>query len=196
MKLTRLLILLIILLLLPFALKTTGQDFGRGTSLFTDVKAYNVGDILTVLIYEQNQASNQVETKTEKASQTSTKGGPGTGPLLKLIPKFGLDAETKHNFDGKGENTRSGVLRGKIAVTVVGKKDNGDLIIEGTRVIGISGDRETLTLTGVVRPKDISTDNSVDSYQIADAEIHYTGKGNANTGARPGFFTRLFGWIF
>lgn len=196
MKLTRFLILLIILLLLPFALKIHGQDFGKSQSLYSDIKAYNVGDILTVLIYEQNTASNQVETKTEKASQTSTSGGPGTGPLLKLIPKFGLDADTKHNFDGKGENTRSGVLRGKIAVTVVGRKDNGDLIIEGTRVIGISGDRETLTLSGVVRSKDISSDNTVDSYQIADAEIHYTGKGNANTGSRPGFFVRLFSWLF
>ncbi len=196
MKLTRFIILLIILLLLPFALKTNGQDFGRATSLYSDVKAYNTGDILTVLIYEQNTASNQVETKTEKSTSTSTSGGPGTGPLLRLIPRFGLDADNKADFNGKGENLRSGVLRGKISVTVVGKKDNGDLLIEGSRVIGISGDRETLTLTGIVRQKDISSDNTIDSYQIADAEIHYTGKGNADTASRPGFFTRILNWIF
>lgn len=196
MKLTRIIILLIILLLLPFALKTSGQDFGRATSLYSDVKAYNVGDILTVLVYEQNTASNQVETKTEKSSTTSTSGGPGEGPLFKLIPKFGLDADTKNDFNGKGENLRKGVLRGRISVTVVSKKDNSDLIIEGSRVIGISGDRETMTLTGIVRQKDISSDNTIDSYQIADAEIHYTGKGNANTAARPGFFSRLLSWIF
>lgn len=196
MKLTRFLILLIILLLLPFALKTYGQDFGKSQSLYSDIKAYNVGDILTVLIYEQNMASNQVETKNEKSHQVSTSGGPGLGPLLKLIPRFGLDADAKNNFDGKGENLRSGILRGKMSVTVVGKKDNGDLIIEGNRVIGISGDRESLTLSGVIRTKDVSVYNTIDSYQIADAEIHYTGKGNANTSARPGFFARLFGWIF
>jgi flagellar L-ring protein precursor FlgH len=196
MKLTRIIILLIILLLLPFALKTSGQDFGRATSLYSDVKAYNVGDLLTVLVYEQNTASNQVVTKTEKSTTSSTSGGPGEGPLLKIIPKFGLDAENSHKFDGKGGNTRQGILSGKISVTVVAKKDNGDLVVEGSRVIGISGDRETMTLTGVVRQKDISSDNTVDSYQIADAEIQYTGKGNANTGTRPGFFTRLLSWIF
>ncbi|MCM2271766.1 MAG: flagellar basal body L-ring protein FlgH [candidate division Zixibacteria bacterium] len=196
MKLSRIIILLIILLLLPFALKTNGQDFGRSSSLYSDVKAYNVGDLLTVLVYEQNTASNQVETKTEKSSTTSTSGGAGEGPIFKLIPKFGFDADSKNDFNGKGENLRQGVLRGKISVTVVAKKDNGDLVVEGSRVIGISGDRETMTLTGVVRQKDIRSDNTVDSYQIADAEIHYTGKGNANTAARPGFFSRILGWLF
>jgi flagellar L-ring protein precursor FlgH len=83
-----------------------------------------------------------------------------------------------------------------MSVTVVEVKQNGDLIIEGSRTIGISGDRETLALTGVVRQKDITPDNTIDSYQIADAEIHYTGKGNANTSARPGPLMRFLNWLF
>ncbi|MCK4572968.1 MAG: flagellar basal body L-ring protein FlgH [candidate division Zixibacteria bacterium] len=195
MKTKRILIILAVLLLLPFTIKVFGGDYGQSQSLFTDIKAHKVGDILTVLIYEQNSASNKVESKTEKSTQASLKGGPGYGPL-DFIPLFSLDGANSNVFDGKGENMRNGTLRAKMSITVIGVKSNGDLVIEGSRTLGISGDRETLNLTGVVRQKDITPDNTIDSYLIADAEIHYTGKGNANTASRPGFITRLIGWIF
>lgn len=195
MNFKRFLLLLAILLLLPFSLKVRGSDFGKGQSLFSDIKAHSVGDVLTVLIVEQNRASNQVETKTEKSTKTDVSGGPGLGSL-DFIPLFGAKADNSNKFDGKGENLRAGNIRARISVTVVGVKDNGDLIIEGHRIIGINGDQESIYLSGVVRSKDITPDNTVESHLIADAEITYTGKGNASTGSRPGFFTRLISWIF
>ena len=196
MNLRKIILLVIILLLLPFAFKARSQDFGKSQSLFTDIKAHKVGDIVTVLIYEQSQATQQIETKTEKAGDMSTSGGPGIGPLLRAIPAFSLDGKQSNNFDGKGQNTRKGTLRGKITVTVTAIKANGDLVVEGSRVIGISTDRETMSLSGTIRPKDIGSDNTIDSYLIADAEIHYTGKGSATNGSRPGFLSRLFSWLF
>jgi flagellar L-ring protein precursor FlgH len=195
MNMKKLLLFLIALLLLPFSLKVFGNDFGKGQSLFSDIKAHRVGDVLTILIVEQNRASNQVETKTEKSTDLSTSGGPGIGSL-RLIPAFGADASNSSSFDGKGENRRSGTIQAKISVTVVDVRDNGDLVIEGTRVIGINGDEESIFISGIVRSKDITPDNTVDSYQVADAEISYTGKGNASTASRPGFFTRLLNWVF
>ena len=195
MKLRFILIVLAILLLLPFGLKLRSQDFGQSQSLFTDKKAHQVGDLLTVIISEQSKATNQVENKQEKSTKAKTEGGPGIGKL-KFIGQFGVDGSNQNTFNGKGENTRQGVLIGKMSVTVVGRKDNGDLIIEGQRIVAISGDRETMTLTGVVRPKDIEADNTIQSYLISDAEIRYTGKGNSNTTSRPGFITRLLSWIF
>ena len=196
MSTKKILILIAIMLLLPFSLMLRAQDFGSGQSLFTDIKAHRIGDIITVMISEQNQASSQVETKTQKSSDVSTSGGPGLGPVFGHIPLFGVDAKNDSKYNGKGENLRQGSVRAKMSCTVVDLKSNGDLVIEGTRVIGISSDRETITVTGVVRQKDVLPDNSVESYLIADAEIHYTGKGNANTAARPGFFTRIFNWLF
>ena len=195
MNYRKVLLILLVLLLLPFTLKVRGSDFGQNQSLFTDIKAHEVGDILTVLIYEQSRASNQVETKTEKSTKASTKGGPGLG-TLDFIPMFGAEAANQSTFDGKGEKIRNGTLRAKMSVTVIEVKANGDLIIEGSRTIGLSGEKETLYLTGVVRQRDISQGNTIDSYLIADAEIHYNGKGVATTGSRPGFFTRLLNWIF
>lgn len=195
MNIKKILILLGILILLPFTLKIKAQSFGAGQSLFTDIKAHNVGDILTVNIVEVAKGSNQVETSIDKKTTSSTSGGPGLG-TLNFFPMFGAEAKSNHKFDGSGENLREGELRARMSVTVVAVKSNGDLVIEGTRVIGISNDKETLTLTGIVRLRDISPDNTVESYKIADAEIHYTGKGAASTGSRPGFFTRILGWLF
>ena len=188
-------LILMVLLLLPFTLKLRGQDFGQNQSLFTDIKAHKVGDILTVLIYEQNRASQKVETKTEKTSKFSAKGGPVVGPV-DFLPLCGADGSTKGSHDGKGENIRNGSMRARMSVTVVAVKPSGDLIIEGSRTIGLSGDRETLNLTGVVRQKDITPQNTIDSYLIADAEIHYSGKGNASTSSRPGPISRFLSWLF
>ena len=195
MNIKRILVILAVLLLLPFTIKLYGSDFGQAQSLFTDIKAHKVGDILTVLIYEQSRASTKVESKTEKSTKASVSGGPGIGSL-NFIPLIGADGENSNSFDGKGESIRDGSLRAKMSVTVLDVRASGDLIIEGSRTIGISNDRETLTLTGVVRQKDITPDNTIDSYLIADAEISYTGKGNSNTASRPGFVTRFFNWIF
>ena len=195
MNLRKMIFFLLVLLLLPFALKVQSQDFGRGQSLFTDIKAHKVGDILTVLIYEQSQASNQIESKQEKSSSIEAKGGPGVGPF-NFIPLFSADASTSYDHDGKGKNIRKGSLRAKMSVTVVAVKENGDLVIQGNRVVGLSTDKESLNLSGVVRQKDIKPNNSVESYLIADAEINYTGKGAANTASRPGLFSRIFNWIF
>ncbi len=195
MKMKKVIIITIILLLLPFTIKVWSGDFGQGASLFSDIKAHKVGDILTVMIYENSNAATQNETKTEKNGDFSTSGGPGHG-TLRFIPFFSASGSNQNSYDGKGENLRSQVLRSKISVTVVGIKENGDLIIKGTRTIGISKDKETITLTGVVRQKDIKPDNSIESYLVADAEISYTGKGTANDAARPGIVMRFLNWLF
>lgn len=195
MSLKRIIITTLILILLPFTLKLHGGDFGQAKSLFSDIKAHKVGDILTVNIYENTQATNKAETKAEKTGKFSTTGGPGAG-FLDFIPLFGASVENKNTFDGKGENLRNRNLRAKMSVTVVAVKENGDLVIEGARTVGISTDKETLNLTGVVRQRDIKPDNSVDSYLIADAEITYRGKGSITNGSRPGPIMRFLNWLF
>jgi flagellar L-ring protein precursor FlgH len=195
MKYGKFILILLALLLAPFAIKVKGGDFGQSQSLFTDIKARGVGDILTVIISEQSRASNQVQSKTEKTTDNSVSGGPGLGPL-DFIPLFKAEGKSKNTHDGKGQSVRNGSLQAKMSVTVVAVKDNGDLVIEGSRTLGISGDKETLHLSGVVRARDVSPDNAVESHVIADAEISYTGKGNSSTGARPGFMTRFVNWLF
>ena len=188
------LIIVLVLLLLPYSLKAS-KFKAASNSLFSDVKANAIGDIITVLIYEDAQASSANQTRGEKANDFEVEGGPGTGPL-DFIPLFGVSGSNKGTYDGKGAQSRSGSLKASMTVRVVAIRPNGDLVVEGSRVIGINGDKETLTLTGIIRPQDINSDNSVNSYNLADAQITYTGKGPAATAGRPGVLARVLNWIF
>ncbi|MEW5701247.1 MAG: flagellar basal body L-ring protein FlgH [Candidatus Zixiibacteriota bacterium] len=167
----------------------------RSASLYTDLKAHKVGDLLTVLIVESATARNAVSTNTKKSSDFKVEGGPGVGPF-DFIGLFGADATLSNQSDNQGQTARAGQLKAQMTVQVVGVRDNGDLVIEGNRVVGINNDKEMLTLTGIVRAEDVGPDNTVYSYQIADAQIGYRGKGASSNAGRPGFITRFLNWLF
>jgi flagellar L-ring protein precursor FlgH len=185
-------ILILIIIALPYCLKS--EEFKPTSSLYSDIRAKKIGDLVSVLIFENASASNVSQTTTKKNDKFSIDTGPGSGKL-DFIPLFGASGENKNEYDGQGETKRMGDLKARMTCTVVGIRENGDLIIEGNRVIGVNEDKETLTLSGVVRSQDINSDNSVYSYNIADAKITYKGKGPASTAKRPGILTRIINWI-
>lgn len=187
------LILVTLLLVAPVSLRA--QESGRLSTLFTDTKALSIGDLLTVLIVEDVQASNQTSMKTEESNDFSTGGGPGVGPL-DFIPLFKAGGSSSNAYDGKGTNSRSGSIKGRMTVEVVAARPNGDLAIQGTRVMEINSEKEVMALTGLVRRADVNSDNTVYSYNIANAKITYTGKGPASQGSKPGLITRVLNWIF
>ena len=173
---------------------SSGQEV-KTQSLFTDHKSHRVGDLITVLIVESSSASNNAKTVTEKSTTTSTDGTAGVGPL-DFIPMWGASGGNETKYDGKGQTSKSGSLSARMTVIVTEVKPNGDLVIEGNRVVKIDNDEETLFLSGTVRSKDVAQDNTIYSYQIANALISTKSKGTTNTGNRPGFITRVINWIF
>lgn len=164
-------------------------------SIFTDVKAHGVGDLITVLIVEDSRASNKAKTITKKKTDAKTEGTAGLGPL-DFIPLWGASGSDEIQFDGQGQTEKTGILRAKITVTVIDVRENGDLVIEGNRVITINNEQETLFLSGIVRGRDISENNTVYSYQVGNAQVSTKSKGAVTDGHRPGFFTRLVNWVF
>ncbi len=173
------------------------QNLSNTKSLFTDFKASRVGDILTVLIVENTTASNAARTDITKESNFNLDAGPGFGAWpIREIPVFGASGESENESSNEGKTTRSGSISSQMAVRVVGVQPNGDLLIEGTRVLGINNDKEMLILNGIVRPQDISPNNTIYSYQIADAQITYRGKGTVTNGGRPGWIMRFLNWLF
>jgi flagellar L-ring protein precursor FlgH len=184
------------LLIIAFVL--FGEAFAneaKQRSIYTDIKAHGVGDLVTVLIMEDSRAANKAKTVTEKKSDASTEGTAGLGPL-DFIPLWGASGSDELKFDGKGQTEKIGTLRAKMTVSVIEVRENGDLVIEGSRVVTVNNEEETLFLTGVVRQRDIRNDNTIYSYQIADAQISSKSKGTVTSGHRPGFVTRLLNWIF
>jgi flagellar L-ring protein FlgH len=161
-------------------------------SLFADRRAVKEGDVLTVLIYESTTASSRADTKTSKSDSASTK--PGVGPLLSLLPEWSVSGKT--GSQASGSTTRTGTLVGKISVVVKEVLPNGNLKVEGSRTVGVNGEKEKIVLTGIVRPEDISPENTVASTAIAQAEIHYEGKGPVGSKQREGLLTKLLRWLF
>ena len=182
-------------IMLPYSLKAQDALHIGAPSLYTDLKAHRVGDLLTIMIYEDASAENQTNTEIKKDAQFEVGGGPGIGPL-DFIPLFGVSGSGISDYKGEGSTDRATTLRARMTARVTGITANGDLLIEGRRVIGVNDDKEALTLTGVVRPMDVGADNTVPSYVIADAQIIYTGRGPAGTGARPGLLSRVLNWLF
>lgn len=168
-------------------------DFSAG-SLYADAKARKVGDIVTIHIVEYSLGENQANTRSEKESATGSElEGDG---LFKFLPISGFEASNKIEFKGRGMTNRSGQLRGKLTARIVSIDANGNLVLEGQREVGINNERMVMTLTGAVRPEDIAFDNTVMSYQIADARITYRGKGHVYTSQKPGILTRILNWLF
>jgi flagellar basal body L-ring protein FlgH len=83
-----------------------------------------------------------------------------------------------------------------VSVTVVGTKPNGDLVVEGSRIIEINGEREVVHLSGAVDPMIIPATNTIESYRMSDLQVTYKGKGVVSEGSRPGVFIRILNWIF
>ncbi len=182
-----------VMLFVPVSLKA--QRVGSDGSFFTDIKAYRIGDLLTVLVYENTEASNESAMKTEESSEGTTNSSGGVGPL-NFIPLFSADNTNENTYDGKGSNSRKGSIRARMTVEVVGERANGDLVIHGSRILEINSEKETMTLSGIIRRADINPDNTINSYNIANAKIEYTGKGPAADGSKPGLITRVLNWIF
>lgn len=163
-------------------------------SLFSDIRAHNVGDIITIHIIEYSQGKNEANTRSTKESKTGA--GSSSDGLFKFIPLSGLSMNDQVDFSGKGSTDRAGVLRAKMTARIKSIAPGGHLEIEGFREVEVNNEKMLMTLTGVIRQQDIAFDNSIMSYQIADAKISYKGKGHINTSQKPGLLTRLFNWIF
>ncbi len=164
-------------------------------SLYNDKKALSTDDIMTVVITESAKAGSQSGTNTSKQNDLGVQSAGGSG-LLRFIPSFGASAGNKIGYDGKAGTSREGSLDAKISARVTKVLDNGNLVIEGSKVVEINDEKEIIKVSGVVRPQDIESNNVIYSYNIADAQITYSGKGTVHTGERPGLIARFFNWIF
>jgi len=166
----------------------------RGFSLFDDLKAHNVGDILTVVLVEQTDASKSSSTSTSKETSVANTnptlfGRPltyGGTPML----QGALDGSS--DFAGSGESTQSNRLAGSVSVTVVHRFPNGNLMVRGKKLLTLNQGDEYVAVSGIVRPQDIDTNNAVRSDRIAESKIRYSGKGPLNDANRMGFLARFF----
>jgi len=158
---------------------------GLTSPLFEDIRPRRVGDIITVVLVEQTNASKSASTSTSKDNSVAVANPTLFGnPLSFSMGPFGSSQynlenslESSKTFDGEGESAQSNRLTGSITAVVTEVLPNGYLRIYGEKVISINQGDEHITLSGIVRPADILADNTISSTLIAGAEISYGGTG-------------------
>jgi flagellar L-ring protein precursor FlgH len=157
-------------------------------TFFHDQRARNVGDILTVQIDIDDSA--QFSNETNRTRTSSMKAGVPhffglESTLGKIMPKAFdpsqmVDTTGSTASDGKGSIARSEKISLTIAAVVTGLLPNGNLIIQGTQEVKTNNELRELTVSGIVRPEDISSTNTIRHTQIAEARISYGGKGDVS----------------
>ena len=186
--------------MLPPATQGAIFQAGQEISLFQDAKARRVGDVITVVLVEQTTASKKAGTNTSKKQDTQLDNPTILGAPLSFNmpgdPKRDLTLETKLSgtraFAGAGDSSQSNELQGNVTVTVAEVLSNGNLVVRGEKRLTINQGDEYIRFSGIVRPVDIGSDNTVLSTLVADAKISYTGKGMLDDSNSSGWLASFF----
>lgn len=161
-------------------------------SLFSDQQATQVGDIITVIFDEQYNSSKSAETQSQKDSSNSS----NPASILGTVPGWrnlglDIDLDQSRSFKGSGDADRSNSLSGTISVTVSDILPSGVLQIRGEKWLTLSEGDEYIRIIGLIRPQDITPQNTVMSSKVADARIKFGGRGNLNNATKEGWFGRM-----
>lgn len=162
--------------------------------IFEDLKAKRIGDILTIVLSEKTNATKKASTSTKKENDIDL-GTPtvfGRGVTLNGTNVLSASVDTNKEFTGEGDSEQSNALNGTISVTVAEVYPNGNLFVKGQKRILLNQGDEYIQISGIVRPMDISVNNSIPSTLLADARIVYSGEGAVSDANKMGWLARFF----
>lgn len=169
------------------------RDGRSPAMLYTDARALRENDLVVVKIEEVADAKRSADTDMTHRSDFGAKAA-----LNQTIssPSLQLNGTFDKRFQGLGKTARTERLTATVPALVRKVLPNGNLFIEGHRVVLVNSEEQHFYISGVVRPIDIDQENSVKSSMIADAEIEFTGRGVLTENQRQGWLSRYFGWIW
>nr|MBF0221269.1 flagellar basal body L-ring protein FlgH [Desulfobulbaceae bacterium] len=168
---------------------------GQSRNIYSDSRAKAIGDIVLIKIVETSSGKKTAETTTSRDS--SLKGGISSlfgfeslfaGPDGQHTPSLtSMSTNLQKSFTGTGETKRDSTVTATLSARVIDVTLDGNLIIRGYREVRVNNETQHIVLSGLVRPSDISKDNSIESSHIADARIEYTGTGAIASKQQPGW---------
>ncbi|RTE86159.1 MULTISPECIES: flagellar basal body L-ring protein FlgH [Gammaproteobacteria] len=166
---------------------------GPENSLYSDIKARDIGDIITVQLQESTSASKSATTDLARATNVNLPTPTIAGQEL-TFRDYSLSAslDGSSSFEGDSSADQSNTLEGDITVTVIRVLPNGNLIVRGEKWLTLNNGEEYIRLTGIIRPQDVSSENTVLSNRVANARIEYSGTGSLADNQRQGWLTRFF----
>ncbi len=186
------------------AIQTNSLWRAGSNTFFGDPRASKAGDVLTVEINISDQASLSNSTSRERDTNESLSIGAFFGiPQLigKVLLPGGVDetapvsVTSSSSFEGEGDIDRSETVRLTVAAFVTQVLPNGNLVIAGSQEVRINHEVRALTVTGVVRPQDITAANTIAHTKIGEARIAYGGRGVLSDAQRPGVAAETWGVV-
>jgi flagellar L-ring protein FlgH len=171
---------------------------GSDRGMFSDRRASRAGDILTVVVAEvANASSAQTKSSNRDSSLEDAIGqfifsAATSGRLTSKGELPATSASGKSSYTGGGQVNNSQSLTARAAVLVTDVLPNGNLVIEGARMITFSGETQYVVLHGLVRPEDISSTNTVLSSNVADARVEFLSEGNLTDAQKRGWLSKLY----
>lgn len=161
-------------------------------SLTEDRKAFRVGDVLTVQVYENSSASTSTDTSTRRNNALAASlGASAVAGGRNLTGAVNLGG----TFDGGGTTQRANRLLATVTVRVREVLPGGDLRLAGAQSLTVNAEEQRVIVEGIARPQDVSPDNVVLSTRLADARIDYAGDGDLSQRGRRGWWRRLVDWL-
>jgi flagellar L-ring protein precursor FlgH len=171
---------------------------GPGLQLYGDRRARDVGDLLTIVLSESTTAQTSATTKVSKESDLTI----GTPNLLGAPVTLGgrdilsASANGSRDFSGAGNSAQSNRLAGSLTVQVIQRLPNGNLVVSGQKNLRLNQGDELVQVQGIVRPADISNDNTISSAKVAEARIAYGGRGAVAQSNAMSWLGRFFNSAF
>ena len=192
--------------------RSNNSLWNDSANIFEDTKARRLNDLVTIRVVENLTGSGTANTKTSGDSSADYELTKFFGMnkdfnlhnafLLKDLYKGAnifdpsVAGTAKTEFEGKGDTNREGKLVANITAKVVEVMPNGNLVVEARKELTINNEKQILVLTGMVRPDDIDTNNTVLSSKVADAQIYYVGDGVLQDKQGPGWLVRIMDKIW
>ena len=187
----------------PASLAPTGSIWTQSSgSLFADLKASKVGDIVTITVSETSAGSKASATTNSKAQNFNgsfTFGGIGVGGGV-AAPKGALsfgpyNGAFSKNLTGSGATSQTDTMTAYMTATVVDVLPSGNFLIRGSRWTKVNDELQQIVLEGVIRPADINTNNTVLSQNVAEAKIYLLGKGPVTQYQKPGWLGKVWDFL-
>jgi len=171
---------------------------GPHANMFADKKAQAVGDILTIVVNENAVAQSTVSKTSNRDASINDSVAQfiyppalsGLGTHGGQLPSTQITGKAAYSGGGAINNTQT--LNSTAAVVVTDVLPNGNLVIEGRRIITFSGETQYIALHGIVRPYDIAADNTIQSANVANARLEFSSSGQLTDAQKRGWFTKLY----
>jgi flagellar L-ring protein precursor FlgH len=165
-------------------------------SLFADTTARAAGDVLTIIISETQTVRNKEETELTKT--TSLDAALTNFDVLPnaFNPLPSVAGDSDRQFDADAKYDKQGSFATRLSVVVLDVQPNGNLVVEGRRRIVIDRETKCMRVTGIVRPYDVTTANTIYSWQVANASVAYEGNGSLTRTTNRGFLGELLDYLW